>query len=100
MADDVQIVAKLSPEGGGLPIHASMFQVVLDTSEITLIFMQKALEYQQDSPNPKFTHRIVGQVSMSHMLAKDFLKQLTRSLNDFERQYPIPEIQAPLFQPE
>jgi hypothetical protein len=34
------------------------------------------------------------------MLAKDFLKQLTRSLNDFERQYPIPEIQAPLFQPE
>lgn len=94
----VQIAAGLSPEGGGLPVHASQFQVVVDTSEVTFVFLQKSLNYAASSLTPTLTHRVVSQVSVSHMLAKDMLKQLTKAINDFERQFPIPDA-APMLPP-
>lgn len=91
----MQIVGKLNPEGGGLPVHATQFQIVVDTSDVTLIFMQRSLEYGGESITPTIGHRIIAQISLSHMLAKDLKKQLTNALTNFETQYPIPEIKAP-----
>lgn len=91
---DMQIVGKLNPEGGGLPIHATQFQIVVDVSDVTLVFMQRSLEYGGESAQPIVGHRIIGQISLSHMLAKDLRKQLTAALANFEIQYPIPEIKS------
>ena len=96
---DVQIAGELIPIGGGLPIHASQFQVVLDGSEVTLVFLQRVLQYGAETPVPTISHRVVGQISLSHMLAKDMKKQLGKALDEFEKQYPIPELQAVLAPP-
>jgi hypothetical protein len=95
----VQISGSLAPEGGGLPIHATLFQVLVDTSEVTFVFLQRVLEYTPDAPTPKVSHRVVGQIATSHMLAKDLNIRLTKALGEFEIQYPIPEIVAPLIPP-
>lgn len=95
------ITQPISAEGGGLPIHASQFQILIETGDVTIIFLQKVLTYgAAPGLSPTVGHRVVGQISLSHMLAKDLNKQLGNALKDFERQYPIPEISgAPLMPP-
>lgn len=95
VADEQQFSSPFSPEGGGLPIHASQFQILIDTAEVTIIFLQKLLAYKPELMTPTITHRVVGQVVLSHMLAKDFARGLTKAMSDFEVQYPIPDIQSP-----
>lgn len=89
---DIQIAGEFAPIGGGMPIHASQFQVVIDTSEVVIVFMQRSLDYAPGSPIPTVSHRIVGQITLSHMLAKDMIAQFSKALGDFEVRYPIPVI--------
>ena len=96
---DVQIEGTVKPEGGGLPIHTSQFQILVDTSEVTIAFLQRELHYSPDQMQPSIKHRLVAQISLSHMLAKDVVTQLGKALGDFEKQYPIPDIQPGVLPP-
>ena len=39
MPEVQQLSGALALEGGGLPIHASLFQIVVDQSEVTIVFL-------------------------------------------------------------
>lgn len=89
---DATLSGEIKPEGGeALPSHGTLFQIVIDTSDVTLVFIQRTLQYS-GAMTPTVGHRVIAQVSMSHMLAKDLVKNMGRALTDFEKQYPIPEI--------
>ena len=95
MPDHVEVTAALAPIGGGLPIHASTFQIVIDQGEVTLVFLQKSLAYSEGSPTPTASHRVVAQIALGHMVAKDFSKQIVSAIKNFEdTQFPIPDIES------
>ena len=47
--------------------------------------MQKVMTFTPEIPRGTTTHRVIGQISISHMLAKDFAQQMTRGVAELER---------------
>ncbi len=93
MADPTAVPGDLNPTGGGTPpVHATQFQVVLDPSDLTLVFMNRSFAYK-DSTTPTVSTHIAASISLSHIMAKDLSKVLVRAIADFEKQYgkiPLP----------
>jgi hypothetical protein len=96
MAADQQVyTGQVRTEGGGAPTFVNQFQILLDTTSVTLVLIQRSVEFVADKPTPQIRHIVVAQAGMAHMLAKDLHKKLGEALVDFEKQYPIPVIQPP-----
>lgn len=86
------ITGEVKPEGGGLPVHATQFQIVLDTSDLSIIFIGRSIDYRENL-QPTTSYRVVASVSLSHIMAKDLVKVLQRAIAEFEANFgPIPDL--------
>jgi hypothetical protein len=64
------------------PEFATNFHVIMEAGAVTLLFSAKDFVFDEAAPTTQ--QRRVGAISMTHVIAKDLVKILNRSLEQFE----------------